>query len=280
MEFDIKKPQASSKGDKLLKVAFITALAVALVHIASAMTIDKIIQYKEVPLVSPDVPSHIDGYRIGFITDIHALPSDTMNAMVDKLNTKGLDLLLLGGDFPTKGKAPERALEILSQVEAKDGIYGVDGNHDNYRTLFRAMEKFSIIPLTNSGLYVREGFFLAGVEDLILRKPDIAKAIEGSKEDDFVILLSHNPDVTMLQSTKGVDLALCGHTHSGQVTLFGIWAPYLSFTKGVTKYGQRFMKGWAKSMDGVPVYVSNGTGDYLPRVFARRQVIIVTLCQE
>jgi len=278
MEFDNKKPQAA-KGGKLLRVALAAALAVALVHIASAMTIDKIIQYKEISLSSPNVLSHIDGYRIGFISDIHALPRDKMNALVDELNTKGLDLLLLGGDFPSKGNAPERAIEILSRIEAKDGIYGVDGNHDNQRTLFRAMEKYSMIPLSNSGLYIKEGFFLAGVEDLILRRPDIQKAIEGSREDDFVLLLSHNPDVTMLQSTEGVDFALCGHTHSGQVTFFGIWAPYLAFTKGVTKYGQRFMKGWAKSRDGAPVYVSNGTGDYLPRVFARRQVIIVTLRQ-
>jgi predicted MPP superfamily phosphohydrolase len=124
---------------------------------------------------------------------------------------------------------------------------------------------------------VRQDFYLAGVEDLWNGDPDIPQAIAGSREGDFVLLLAHNPDTTMTQDTTGVDLVLSGHTHGGQVTIFGLWAPLFAIDEGITAYDQRFRSGWSTSRDDVPVYVSNGTGQYATRVFARPQVIILTL---
>jgi predicted MPP superfamily phosphohydrolase len=142
------------------------------------------------------------------------------------------------------------------------------------------MEEYGIVPLSNNGVFIRDNLFLAGVEDLWNRRPDISKAIEEASPDNFVLLLAHNPDVTMKQDTSGVDLILSGHTHAGQISFLGIWAPYFTFRTIITEYGQRFASGWSESRDGVPVYVTNGTGEYMPRVFARPQVIIITLRSE
>ena len=168
-------------------------------------------------------------------------------------------------------------MEILSTVEAPDGVFGVGGNHDRPTSLFAAMEEYSIVPLSNSGLYVRDHFYLAGTKDLWSRDASIAQAIDGTVPEDFVLLLSHNPDIAMQQDTSGVDLILSGHTHGGQMTFFGVWAPLFTFDTTITEYGQRFRSGWALSKDDVPVYVSNGTGEYMPRVFSRPQVILITL---
>jgi len=86
----------------------------------------------------------------------------------------------------------------------------------------------------------------------------------------------------MKQDTESVDLILSGHTRGGHITFFGVWAPMLAFRKTITDSGQRFMSGWSESRDGIPVYVSNGTGKYtdIPRVFARPQIIIITLHTE
>jgi len=56
-------------------------------------------------------------------------------------------------------------------------------------------------------------------------------------------------------------------------------APALAWSEDITEYGQHFMSGWAKSRDGTDVFVSNGTGylNVMPRVFARPQVILITL---
>jgi len=221
----------------------------------------------------------MDGYKIAFITDTHSIALDDLEKAVSELNRRQPDLLLLGGDYHPSYEDLKCSLEVLSGAVTTDGIYGVEGNHDSYAALFSAMEQNSIHPLSNSGARIRDRFYLAGVADFWNRAADVEGAVEEAKADDFVILVAHNPDITMKQNTKSIDLALSGHTHGGHITVFGIWAPMLTFHKIITDYGQRFMSGWSESRDGVPVYVSNGTGKYtdVPRIFARPQIIMLTL---
>jgi len=104
----------------------------------------------------------------------------------------------------------------------------------------------------------------------------IATATYDANYNDFVLLLMHNPDISMQQDTTGVDLILAGHTHGGQITFFG-WAFYLYLGR-ITDYNLRFAYGWARSGDDVPVYVTRGLGRYgVPRIFARPQVVIFTM---
>ena len=255
-------------------------MVIFLIHLINGLTFGRIIEYVEVDFQSTRIPAELDGYRIAFITDTHRISADRLSAVVERLNNSDIDVLLLGGDFQTGVGSTRRSLGVLAQTITTDGIYGVEGNHDNFRHLFAVMAEYNITPLSNSGLHIHDNFFLAGVEDLMNRNPDIALAIADASDDDFVLLLAHNPDLTMRQYTGGIDLILSGHTHGGQVTFFGLWAPALTLTRHITSYGQRFMSGWAESRDGVPVFVSNGTGEYFIRVFARPQVVIVTLVSE
>ena len=274
-----------TRSETKIKLKMITKMALAVfsiilfTHIIHAFTLDRIVEYTEVSFYSPNLPPRLDGYRIAFIVDTHYMSVGRMTGIVDELNQRELDLLVLGGDFAmiAGGMQMRTALEIFSQIETTDGIYGVEGNHDNYRHLFAAMEAHGMMPLSNSGYHVREGIFIAGVHDLWNRSPNVAAAVEGARPDDFVLLISHNPDVAMQQDTTHVDLILSGHTHGGQITFFGLWAPYLTIFNSITDYGQRFRAGWSESRDGTPVYVSRGVGEYLPRVFARPQVVIITL---
>ena len=260
----------------IFRAAVILFAAIVLIHAVHGLTLDKIIQYKEMSFRSPNITAELDGYRIAFISDTHrSLTDKQFERIVGKLNGLQVDLLILGGDYsPTERM--RRAMAILSQVETTDGIYGVEGNHDDHRVLFPAMKEHNITPLSNSGVHIREKFFLSGVEDLWKRNPDIAQATADANADDFILLISHNPDVAMQQDTASIDLILSGHTHGGQITFFGLWAPAAG---SVSSYGQKFI-GWAESRDGVPVYVSNGAGEYMPRIFARPQVIIITLIHE
>jgi predicted MPP superfamily phosphohydrolase len=268
-----------SKKRKAIGIIAIILALIALVHIIHALTLDRTIQYVDVAFHSERIPVEMDGYRIAFVTDTHMISDASLQDVVSRLNDWQADLLLLGGDFGRRDGDPHRTLEALAQIETTDGIFGVEGNHDRFWELFAAMEANNMTPLSNSGVRIRDNFYLAGVEDLWNRNPNIAQAVSGVEPDDFVILLSHNPDVSMRQDTSNIDLILSGHTHGGQITFFGILAPAL-WPRHITHYGQRFMSGWAESRDGTPVFVSNGTGEYMPRVFARPQVILITLYAE
>ena len=272
---------AHSNNTLRKKVAISVGLlvfVVTLIHVVHAVTLDKTVEYIELRFSSPQVTPALDGYRVAFISDIHEMSAEDLQKVVDTLNTRNIDLLILGGDYSSDGSVPLELLELLSQVRTTDGIFAVEGNHDNRANLFAALEACGITPLKNSGLRLRDKLYLAGTTDYWSRDADIARATQAASPDDLVLLVTHNADVTMVQGTGGIDLILSGHTHGGQITFFGFFAPAL-LPKVITDNGQRFKSGWATSGDGTPVYVSNGVGRYqqVPRVFARPQVILITL---
>jgi len=272
---------------KISLVAGLIITVIPLIHVAHALTLDRIIQYVEVDFYSENWPAELDGYRIAFMTDMHSITDEDMAEVIAELNDRNLDLLLLGGDFSSDvfrgGNHYQGTVREISRAITTDGIFGVDGNHDHYARLFYAKERYGITPLGNTGLEIREGFYLAGVHDLWnrgnnnIKDANIADAIAGANSDDFILLVTHNPDVSMEQSTVGIDLIVAGHTHGGQITFFGF--PFYLLRRSITHYGLRFAHGFNYSADEVPVFTSRGVGPYYrwPRVFARPEVIIFTL---
>ena len=274
-----QQQQQQSVPGVIRKSILLILLLIVLIHAFHAMTLDRVIVYSEITFSSPNIPAELDGYIIAFVTDIHAETDRRLRSVVTELQQRQIDLLLLGGDFTFDHDELDRTMALIAQITATDGIFGVDGNHDDYQALFAAMQAHGITPLSNSGLYIRDGFYLAGVEDLWNRNPNIATAIAGAGADSFVLLVSHNPDVSMQQDTTGVDLILSGHTHGGQLNFFNLWSLGLE-TRVISHYGERFRQGWAESRDGTPVYVCRGIGEYYPRVFARPEVTLITLVRE
>lgn len=258
----------------LLGIPLTALMLTGAIHLGHSVFVDDKVHYVTVPFYSTKVSEELDGYTIAFVTDTHSFPGYRLREMTEQIQARQPDLLLLGGDFPARDAA-WRSMEILSAITPADGIYGVEGNHDSYRTLFPAMRANGITPLDNTGVRLRDGLYLGGVQDLQNRRPDVRAAIAGAEDDDFILLLSHNPDVSMKEGSAGVDLFLSGHTHGGEVSLFGQWAPAVALT---SSYGLKFSGGWAENHLGIPVYVSNGIGSHLPiRVFAPRQVIFIEL---
>jgi len=266
-----------SKKKKVIKTFIYVLLGIiVLVHLVHAVTLDRIVNYREITFTSPYIPVAMDGYTIVFLTDLHADTGRRLSGIVEELDGRQLDLLLLGGDFTFDKDDVESTMDLLAQIHTRDGVFGVEGNHDDYQILFPAMEAHGFTPLSNDGVYLRDGFFIAGVEDLWNRNPNVATATAKASDDSFILLLSHNPDVTMTQDTSHVNLTLSGHTHGGQFNIFNRISIGLD-TRIISDYGNRFKGGWANSRDNTPVYVCNGVGEYYPRVFARPEVTIITL---
>jgi len=269
---------------KTRKRAFIVAMsfgmavsAVSVVHIVHSLTFARVVRYVELEFTAANWPTELNGYRIAFMTDFHTITPERISAAITELNGKNIDLLLLGGDFSMRDAHYQGVLAAISQATTTDGIFGVEGNHDDYIRLFAAKRENGIIPLDNSGVQIRQNFFLAGVHDMWNRTPNIQQAIQNANSSDFVLLISHNPDLTMVQPTNAVDLILSGHTHGGQITFFGF--PFYLWRGSITAYGTRFAYGFANSADGTPVFTSSGIGDYygIPRVFTRPEVVIFNM---
>ena len=242
-----------------------------------------LLEEKYVNLQSPDLPEEFQDTRIVFLTDIHHGPffsAGRLGKLVGKVNGLRPDIILLGGDYVHRSPDYiEPCFQELKNLEAPLGVYGVLGNHDHWEgpaLTRRCMGDAGIGLLDNEACWLEKNggrIKLGGVGDYLEDIQDIEPTIGDVKDDDFVVLVSHNPDYAEEMETDRIDLVLAGHNHGGQVTFLGLWAPILP-----SKYGQKYRTGIVE-VAGAKVIVSNGIGTITPpvRFFARPQIIIVDL---
>lgn len=111
----------------------------------------------------------------------------------------------------------------------------------------------------------------------------LERTIYDVSSNDFCILLSHNPDFIEEINTDKVDLMLSGHTHGGQVTIFGLYAPIMpsAWKPHLKNTGQKYRYGW-KELNGVQLYVTTGVGmgKFPFRFFAPPEIVEITLKKE
>ena len=159
------------------------------------------------------------------------------------------------------------------------GTYGVMGNNDYERChddIVNTMKHYGMRPLEHEVDTLRKDgqqIIIAGVRNPFdLGRNGVSPTLALSPKD-FVILLVHTPDYIEDVSVANTDLALAGHTHGGQVRVFGV-APALN-----SHYGNRFITGLAYNSAKIPLIITNGIGtSKLPiRVGAPAEIIVITL---
>ncbi|MBU2566097.1 metallophosphoesterase [Patescibacteria group bacterium] len=229
------------------------------------------------------MPSKLEDVKIVFLSDVHYGPRRSENwlkMIITAVNAQDPDLVLLGGDYVDyHADYVEPVIRELSKIDAPLGIYAVMGNHDYFRAaelMPVAMEKYGIKLIDNKNTWIdlgEGGFWLGGIADPTYGEPDYKKAEVDVKAEDFFILLSHTPDQIITLPDSMPDLVLSGHTHGGQITLFGKWVPYVP-----SVYGTDYISGLYK-INSMKLLVSNGVGTFkIPfRWFAPAQINVLTL---
>ncbi len=239
---------------------------------------------KEDTVESPLVPKAFDGFKIAFLSDIHYgeyFNADRVQRLAEKVNTLNADMIIFGGDYGQTPDASIHFFEILPVLNARYGVYGVIGNHDktesegDVQTLSAAMRAAGVTPLINDAVTIeRDGQTLAfaGIDDDYNGSPDLEKARAAATGANYTVLVSHTPDVWPDIEDPFFSLLLCGHTHGGQITLFG------RALRSSSDYGNRYLSGWFHEKN-VDILVSNGIGtSFLPvRLGAEPQYHLITL---
>lgn len=237
---------------------------------------------------------NLKGMRIVFVSDIHAGRFFSQGRVVNLINTiNGLrpDLVILGGDYGEDSDGAIQFFRSAPYIQARLGVFGVVGNHDrtepesNFSLLIREMTKYGCMPLTNNVARVKVGqtyAYIAGVDDFYNGFPDVAAVASQVSREDFVIFTGHSPDLlpaafaakSRENDTHWYDLALFGHTHGGQVTLFG--RPLVPNLR--PEIGLRYLSGWREE-NRASILVSNGIGtsNFPVRLFAVPQIHLITL---
>ena len=207
----------------------------------------KVVKYQ---LAFNDLPEAFDGFTISHITDIHSGSFDNKEKIqygVDLINEQNSDVILFTGDIVNNfAHEMEDWIPVFSQLKAPVGKYSILGNHDygdysDWKTPEDKQANFDAIknihPRIGFDLLLNENRFiekdgqkiaLVGVENWgkgFKREGDLNKATVGVKQDDFKILLSHDPshwEYKVKEDDFNYQLTLSGHTHGLQ---FGIEIP-------------------------------------------------------
>ncbi len=237
---------------------------------------------------SPALPKAFDGLRIAFVSDIHygsLFMENRVRELVKRVNALEADIVLLGGDYGEDSEGAIRFFDLHPGFHGKFAVLGTVGNHDrtlpesNFPKLLKRMAQEGVIPVVNDVWTLeKDGRTLAfaSIDDYFNGAPDFEWVAKLCREADFTMFFPHNPDALpetySLSNQLFYQLALCGHTHGGQVSILG------HAIKSSSDYGDRFLSGWYRE-NGMDILVSNGVGTSgLPvRLGARPQIHLITL---
>ncbi len=207
----------------------------------------KVIKYQ---LKFNDLPEAFDGFTISHITDIHSGSFDNKEKIqygVDLINEQQSDVILFTGDIVNNfAHEMDNWIPMFSQLKAPVGKFSILGNHDygdysdwktpedkkaNFQAIKELHPKIGFDLLLNENRYIEKNgqkIALIGVENWgkgFNQAGDLKLASKGVQQEDFKILLSHDPshwEYKVKEDEFNYQLTLSGHTHGLQ---FGIEIP-------------------------------------------------------
>lgn len=163
--------------------------------------------------------------RLAFASDFHAGATTDprlLSAACETLDAFHADVLLLGGDFVSvRASYIDDLAPALGAISAPFGKFAVLGNHDlraDHGRVVRQLERAGVEMLTNRHVALAEPFAdinLCGLDDPTLGWPDPVAALD--EVHGTRIVLMHSPEGLRAIGDRPFDLALCGHTHGGQI---------------------------------------------------------------
>ena len=227
--------------------------------------------------------------KIAAIADLHAcdpwMSLSHIETIVARTNALRPDIIVMLGDYVAGHRHVTGRIEasewapVLADLKAPLGVHAILGNHDYWDDRIvqrdgrgvpaarRALEAVGIPVYENDAVRLtKDGhpFWLAGLGDQLAYWParrfrpvprlgvdDLAATLAKVSDDAPVILLAHEPDVATRVPSR-VALQLSGHTHGGQVRLFG-WSPVVP-----SRYGNKLAYGHTRT--ACDVIVSGGLG--------------------
>ncbi len=246
------------------------------------------IETKKQTITFPDLPQAFDGYRIVQLADLHIGSyrdnPQFIRHIVELVKAQKPDLIVFTGDLVNyNADELDPLLTELKQLEAPDGVISIMGNHDympyikwatkkeqwdNIRKLQRNERNMGWNLLLNEHVFLKranDSIAVIGVENdgnpPFPQRADLKKAQKGipvgtNGKPFFKILLTHDPSHwrrNVLPETN-IQLTLSGHTHGGQLKLFGFITPIALIT---SEWGGLYSEGQRK------LYVSTGLGEAL-----------------
>lgn len=243
-----RMPRRGSAGHRKLLAAGSAAAAVLVLALSVYGSLHaKELRVKEYAVTLSKPAGDMESLRIGLISDLHLGYNSGLKdveRLVERMNGLELDLICVAGDIFDNDydavEQPEKIADALGSLRSTYGTYACYGNHDVEERLLGGfsvsggeelrdprmdafMRRAGITVLNDEARLIGDSFYLVGRLDASktgvagLRRKTIgefAKTLDMSRP---VIVLEHQPRALDEEKEAGVDLALAGHTHGGQL---------------------------------------------------------------
>lgn len=278
-----KKNGKIGRGGRFALRAFAALLLVLACTLGAAALNAGVVRVRRAEVELRDLPAAFDGATILYASDIDLCGLNTAaraGQLFAQLQALKPDILLLGGDYTSPpvmellgspdGRAQSAARRLASRADfflyinafdAPLGKYAVAAPEDADRdALRRQMTEAGVQPLFNDRAAVRRGgdeLWIVGVSE---EAASLNAAGSAFARNDCVLVAAYSPSVLRVLLTSEAqdggawaDLALTGHTHGGQVRLFGRTALQLS------RQEQQYLYGWTVE-NGLPILTTSGIG--------------------
>ncbi|MBR6030234.1 MAG: metallophosphoesterase [Clostridia bacterium] len=166
--------------------------------------------------------------KTAILADLHNGPFDDLLP-----HLRGLDCLLVPGDLVNRHQhRQDSALRFLEEAPKIAPVYYSLGNHelrlDGAEAWMDAVRRSRVILLDDRCESFRGDVNIGGVSSRWRDAPSTAGIEALSAAPGFRLLLCHHPEhFSAYVQEHGMDLAIAGHAHGGQIQLFGhgLYAP-------------------------------------------------------
>lgn len=221
---------------------------------------------RRVTIVLPSMPAGSPPVTIALLSDIHTSEPDMSPArlrqIVAQVNALKPDAIVAAGDFVSAHSLFLRpypaavSVAPLGGLHGPLGVYAVIGNHDLWLgrgKVRKELTRLGITVLDNWTARRAGPLAIGGVAQMVARPGEAADSVATlNSVGGGRVLVTHSPD-NFARLPPNTGLMLAGHTHCGQIRLFG-WAPLTN-----SRYGQRYYCGVTRERGNVLV-VGAGLG--------------------
>jgi predicted MPP superfamily phosphohydrolase len=231
------------------------------------------------------------------ITDLHLQRVGRMHRRIAaEVRRLAPDFIVVTGDSVDRADRLGELASFLALLDPATPKYAILGNWEHWSqvdlgeldAVYRAAGCRLLV--NDHALHEKDGrsIRLTGIDDLVGGQPDAWNALRGRAGDAHVVLAhcpEHRDRLVRMAVPQVVEaspaprttftdatLVLSGHTHGGQVNLFG-WTPVLPGGSGP------YVRGWFREADKPPMFVCCGIGTSMVpvRLGARPEVAVFTM---
>ena len=170
--------------------------------------------------------SELSSMRVVVASDFHLgvlSNKKHLQRFVNLSNEAKPDVVFLAGDIvddDPKWFVQEGMADVMKQLTASYGVYGVLGNHEYYGKKIPAfveeMKKAGVEILRDETILIDNAFIITGQEDITNKERQKLDALKLDKQLPWLVM-NHTPDDLTIPAQAGVDLHMSGHTHRGQL---------------------------------------------------------------